>query len=178
MNSTHTSDSNTNKNDPIVLERRARRFWVSVIVGLLGLQVLGGAVAVYLALSDPTVAVIPNYYQASLEWDTKRRNLEQFQSLGWKSHVLVDAEDVELQQRLVTIQMRDKDDQPVRGLKVYAQVYHHARGGEIHRLRFDEADPGNYVSITRLTKAGLWQVDLMLEGDSGTAENSLTIETQ
>jgi nitrogen fixation protein FixH len=158
------------------LERKARRFWVSLIVGLLGLQVFGGVVAIYLATSDPSVAVIPNYYQAGLDWDVKRRNLNQMKLLGWTTDVLVEPEDVELRQRMIMVQVRAQQDAPVGDLRVTAQIFHHARGSEIHRLIFDETSPGNYVAITRLTQPGLWQVDLVLEGDHGIAEESHVID--
>ena len=62
-----------NPEDMQQLERRARRFWVSVIVGFLGLQVLIGVASVVLALNDPSVAVIPNYHQSALDWDVTHR---------------------------------------------------------------------------------------------------------
>lgn len=161
--------------DP-TLERKARRFWVSIIVGLLGLQVIGGAVAIYLATSDPSVAVIPNYYQAGLDWDVKRRNMNRMKTLGWTTSVLVDAEDVDLGQRMVTIQVRNSQGAPVSQVRVAAQLFHHARGMEIHRMIFDETAPGDYVAISRLTQPGLWQVDLTLEGNHGIAEDSHVIE--
>ena len=54
---------------PEVAERRARRFWVSFICLILGSNVAMGFFAVYLALSDPSQSVIPNYYQTGLDWD-------------------------------------------------------------------------------------------------------------
>lgn len=159
-------------------ERRAKRFWVSLIVGLLGLQVLAGIGTVYLATNDPTVAVIPNYYQAGLDWDVKRRSLNQFQALGWQCEVQIDSVDTELQQRTFKVLVRDSNALPVADLRVTAKVYHHARGTDVHRLILDQTQPGEYVAIARLIQAGLWQVDLSLEGDHGLAEQPLTIDVQ
>ncbi len=54
-------------------ERRARHFWVSLIVGLLGLQVAGGITAIFLSVGDPSMAIVPNYHQAALNWDVTSR---------------------------------------------------------------------------------------------------------
>jgi len=158
-------------------EKRARRFWVSLIVGFLGLQVVGGVVAIYLATSDPTVAIIPNYYQAGLNWDVTKRNRDLFTTLGWICSVHVQEKDPQLNQRTVLIQIRNKSNQPVSGLRIRGQIYHHARGQEVHRLSFDESEshPGDYVAIIQMSQAGLWQVNLALDGDHGIAEETLEI---
>jgi nitrogen fixation protein FixH len=174
-----SQEVNPSGSKPVVTEaqeRRARRFWVSLIVGFLGLEVVSGVFAIYLATSDPSVAVIPNYYQAGLDWDVKRRNLDHLKLLGWTTEVLVEPEDVELGQRFVVIQVRSKTGAPVNGLRISARIFHHARGTEVHRLVFDETADGDYIAISKLTQPGLWQVDLVLEGDHGIAEDSLVVD--
>lgn len=162
-------------NELAAAERRARRFWVSLIVGLLGLQVMGGVVAIYLATSDPTVAVIPNYYQAGLDWDITKRNRDRFVTLGWNCKVQVQPHDPQSSHRAVVIQVRSKLSQPVVDLRVTGLVYHHARGQEQHSLTFDESNPGDYVAMIPLTQSGLWQVNLTLEGDHGIAEETIEV---
>jgi hypothetical protein len=156
-------------------ERRAKRIWVGIVVTFLALQVVGGIVTIYLATSDPTVAVIPNYYQSGLNWDIKRRNLDQFTSMGWHVVVEVQASDEELQQRQVTIQLKNNDN-PVGKQRVSASIFHHGRGNEIFKLNFDEALEGQYVAICRLSQAGLWQFDIAIEGDHGLAETRFTMD--
>ena len=159
----------------MVAERRARRFWVSVIVGLLGFQVLGGIATAYLATRDSSVAIVPNYYQAGLDWDITKRNRDLFVTLGWKCDVQVQEADLEYNQRMVLIQVRNTSNQPVIDLRVNGQIYHHARGNEVHRLQFDQSHPGDYVAMIKMTQSGLWQVDLTLEGDHGIAEENLVV---
>lgn len=156
------------------IEARARRMWVGIIVFLLGLQVIGGIVTVYLATNDPTSAVIPNYYQAGLNWDIKRRNLDQFTTLGWHVMVDVQAADIDLNQRQITIHLK-KNDAFVGNQRVSAAVYHHARGNKVIKINFDEALEGHYVATCRLTQAGLWQFDISIEGDHGVAETRFTM---
>jgi nitrogen fixation protein FixH len=170
LNTTEPNPGNSAKT-----ERRAKRVWVGVIVTFLALQVVGGIVTIYLATSDPTVAVIPNYYQSGLNWDVKRRNLDQFTNLGWHVVVNVQAADEELQQRQVTIHLK-KNEYPVGKQRVSASIFHHGRGNEIFKLNFDEALEGQYVAICRLAQAGLWQFDIAIEGDHGLAETRFTMD--
>lgn len=53
-------------------ERNSKRIWVSLVVLLLGLQIGIGAIAISLATSDPSVAVVPDYHEAALNWDTDK----------------------------------------------------------------------------------------------------------
>lgn len=154
------------------VERRARHFWVSLIVGFLSLQVAIGIVAVYLAVSDPTVAVIPNYYQSAVNWDTTRRARELTGQLGWELTVNAGPVIAQEDHRQLRLEVRSRDQAPVDDLMVSAKVFHHARGTEIHKLRLSGLGEGIYVSPIPLTQAGLWQVELQLEGEHGIASLS------
>ena len=57
-------------------------------------------------------------------------------------------------------------------LNLSANVYHHARGTEVHELKFVETDAGYYEAMTRLVQPGMWQVNLQIEGNLGIASDS------
>ena len=75
------------------VERKARRVWVSIVVGLLGLQVVAGITTVVLATGDPTVAIIPNYHDSAVNWDTTRRARQLTDRLGLQVKPEVSAAD-------------------------------------------------------------------------------------
>lgn len=154
------------------IERRARRVWVSVVVGLLGMQVAIGIAAVVLAVGDPSVAIVPNYHQKALDWDTTQRARQLTHKLGWTISPLVGDVFPESQTRLVRIEVRDRVGNPVSGLNLSAKLYHHARGAVIYDLPMVETDSGFYEARTRLVAAGMWQLQLQLEGDHGIASES------
>ena len=158
------------------LERRARRFWVSLIVGLLGIQVLIGVGSIYLSIGDPTVAIIPNYHQAALDWDVKQRAQATLHQLGWQLHAAVGPLETESLKRMVAVNITDRQGQPIPNLNVDAVCFHHARGGELYSLQFTELTPGQYRSATTLTRPGLWQIEFRLEGQQGIAGQSLELE--
>lgn len=148
-------------------ERRAKWFWVSGIVGLLGLQVAIGAVAIYLAHSDNTVAVIPNYYQSAVNWDTTRRARQLSEELGWQSQCVVGEAVGTL--RPVRFTLTDAEKAPVGDARISAKLFHHAQGSEVYTIHFSESEPGIYEATSPLTKSGLWQVSLQIEGEHGIA---------
>lgn len=160
-----------------VLERRARRFWVSVIVGFLGLQVLIGIASIVLALSDPTVAVIPNYHQSALDWDVTHRSRQLAEQLGWEiDYNVVPSE--QAGQRSLLVSILDRDRQPLSGLNVSAKLYRHARAGEVDQFKLKAVADGNYQADTKLNERGLWQIELMIEGDHGIASMSRELEVK
>ncbi len=57
--------------DEIKDERKARRFWVGLVVGFLGLQLMTNVIAVIAATSQKEDVVVPNYYQKGLDWDKR-----------------------------------------------------------------------------------------------------------
>jgi len=157
-------------------ERRARRFWVSLIVGFLGIQVVIGMCALYLALGDPSVAIIPNYHQSALDWDIKQRSKQLLRELGWE--VSASVSPISSEQRNVIIQVMSEAGGPVENLHVEAKVFHHARGQEIYQALLREETPGLYMTTLALTRPGLWQIDLAIEGDHGIASQIIELEVE
>ncbi len=160
-----------------VLERRARRFWVSVIVGFLGLQVLIGVASIVLAFSDPTVAVIPHYHQSALDWDVTHRSRQLAEQLGWSIDYNVVPSD-QLGQRSLIVTILDREHRPLSGLNVSAKLYRHARGGEVDQFKLKAVAAGNFQADTRLNERGLWQIELVIEGDHGIASLSRELEVK
>ena len=158
------------------LERRARRFWVSLIVCFLGVQVIIGFVSVYLAVGDPSVAVIPNYHQSALDWDIKHRAQQLLQQLGWET--TVSAGPVVAGERVLELRLVGRSGHTVEQQQVTAKVFHHARGEEIFQLKLREQEAGVYEGLLPLTRAGLWQVELTIEGDHGIASKTLDITVE
>ena len=159
------------------LERRARRFWVSVIVGFLSLQVVIGIVSIVLSISDPTLAVIPNYHQAALDWDVTHRARQLADQLGWQvDYNIVPSEHAGRRSLLVTI--LDRAGKPLPGLNVSAKLYRHARGSVVDKFKLTTVADGNYQGDTKLTDVGLWQIELVIEGDHGIASLSREFEVK
>ncbi|GAB5403082.1 MAG: hypothetical protein Aurels2KO_13130 [Aureliella sp.] len=160
------------------IERKARRVWVSIVIGLLGLQVVAGVSTVVLATGDPTVAIIPNYHDSAVNWDTTRRARQLTDKLGLQVKPVVSAVDEKTGRRTLQVQLLDQNDKALRGVFLEARVFHHAAGSEVHLLKLVEGAPGVYSAETSLVQAGLWQVDLRIDGTHGIAATSEEIRVR
>ncbi|MFN5946968.1 MAG: FixH family protein, partial [Pirellulaceae bacterium] len=65
-------------------ERRARRFWVGMILVLLlgSMSVWIGTAVV--AINDPSMSVLPDYHQQALRWDEVQQERAASDRLGWE----------------------------------------------------------------------------------------------
>ena len=157
-------------------EKRARRMWVSLVVLLLGLQVVIGGVAVYLATGDPSVSVVPDYHHAALNWDAVRRADGAAARQGWTIQVkaleVVDAEG----RRAVEVRLSDRLGQPIDGLEMTGTLYHHARAGDVQEISLPSAGGGRYLTTVEMNRPGLWQVVLAIEGGEEPMRSSTTVE--
>ena len=147
-----------------------------LIVSLLGIQICIGVAAIYLANSDPTVAIIPNYYEAATNWDATRRARQQYFQNGWNLETEVSA--ISNTNRTVTLSIHGPGGIAIEELRIRAKAFHHAHGDKIDTFAFEECGSGVYQGSTKLTQAGLWQLELRFEGDSGIAETVCQITVQ
>ena len=59
----------------IAAEKRAKRFWISLIVGLFAIQMTICGIAFRYATGQPSMAVTPNYHMKALKWDEHKAAL-------------------------------------------------------------------------------------------------------
>lgn len=148
------------------LQRKNRRSafrWGTFVVGFLILQLTLGFSAVVLSKSDPTVAVVPDYYQKSLDWDSRKALLAQSEGLNW--HALLTCEEGTLVLRAVD----DRED-PIEIADVTISIYQHTRAADVRTWEINGAEldvPGQVRIANSLNCPGLWQVDVDLTDSSG-----------
>lgn len=159
------------------LERRAKWFWVSLICGLLGMQLVIGGVALYLSTSDPSMAVIPDYYEKSLAWDETKQARGAAERLGLS--LQLQASDVVDQKGMRALELRvfDSLGQPVDGLNAYGAIYHHARANQQYDISLQSVGEGRYLVLAPMRRNGVWQVELAIEGAAEPISVSQTLAT-
>jgi nitrogen fixation protein FixH len=143
--------------------RRAAWFWGSFVVGFLGLQVIIGIVAFFLATGDPSVAVVPNYYQKALDFD-KQQAIELASSkLSWDAKVEISEIKTVEGYRDVDVRLLDRDGQPVKNLDGNLKLYHHARAADVQAVELEAVGDGNYRGRAKMPREGLWQIEMIFE---------------
>ena len=157
-------------------ERRAKRFWITFVIGLMGLQTAIGATAITLSVNSPSSAVVPNYYSEAMKWDQSKAKYLQFSSNQWDLDLV--AEPVtQAGIRLISIKLVDEQGLGVSGLDIHCRTFHHANGRHPITFSFTEEAPGRYVAAGPLVRPGLWEFELSIHGDNESAYRQ-TLELQ
>lgn len=145
-------------------ERRAKRFWVSLVVVLLALQLAIGFVAFRLATGDQSVAIVPDYHQAALDWDIVKNARYAAERKGWSLNL--EASDVADGRGMRAVELRvfDAHRQGVDSLTVRGHVYHHALASQVLPIEFHSVGNGRYLSMAPMGRKGLWQIEVSIEG--------------
>ncbi len=142
-------------------ETTAKWKWTGLIVGFLGVQVVMSAVAIFLANSDPSHAVIPNYHQQALEYDQVLAARQASQRLGWIWTIDPGMEQTAPGKHSLTVRIRDAAGKPITNAEVTLQISHHARGNDRQSIVLAaEREAGTYRGQARIDRNGVWQVDL------------------
>tara|TARA_R110002049_G_scaffold50370_3_gene143019 strand:- start:36525 stop:37025 length:501 start_codon:yes stop_codon:yes gene_type:complete len=157
-------------------ERTAKRFWVSFVVVLLGLQIAMGGVAIKLATGDSSAAVIPDYHTAALNWDATHKRRTALARLGWDLTVtpskVVDGNGL----RVIRVEVSDKTGNGIDDLQVSFQAYHHARGQNVETFQMESLPDGVYQAMAPMQRSGLWQLEFSFQQDGETVSVMRTIE--
>jgi nitrogen fixation protein FixH len=159
-------------------ERRAKRFWVALVVFLFVIQSTIMGLVMHLAIGDPSAAVVPDYHNAALHWDETRRTHEAAEKLGWK--VTFAASDVADGRGMRAIEMTivDGDDKPIDDLTISGMIYHHARAGDVIPVDLNSVGQGKYLALAPASRPGLWQLELTIDGASEPMAKSITFNVQ
>ncbi len=148
--------------NPAGQSEKPKRYWLwpGIIVGILSVHTIACLVVVYIATSDPTHAVIPNYHEKALAWDQQQAKVRASSALGWTCEIETALEADMLGERSVRISMKDAAGEPITGAAVKLQTYHHARSGDVVDAEFGEGAPGEYVAMVTMRKPGLWGFEI------------------
>lgn len=134
---------------------RAFRIFPGIVFALLGTNVCIVGATVYLANSDRSFAVVPDYYQKALAWNQTASQRDRNRLLAWSVDVAVGAPGV--RGRTVSARVADRDGKAIERGKVELIAFHDARAGEQFSATLTENSPGVYGASMPLERAGSWE---------------------
>lgn len=137
--------------------------WPSVIIALLGGQLVVCSVIIFASNSDPSVAVEPNYYQQALAWDQKALQRERNTQLGWSAILSVDSNADPSGYRTVEVSLSDRDGNAITGAAVQATAFHHAHARERFESEFRDLGEGRYAARFPLKSDGLCEFRIVAQ---------------
>ena len=65
------------------MTQKSGRFWPWFVAALLAATAVGQGIMLYAATHDPTFAVVPDYYERAVAWDSTLAIEEASDALGW-----------------------------------------------------------------------------------------------
>ena len=140
-------------------EKTAQFLWTGFILMFFVIQAIVWIVAITLTANDTSHAVVPNYDERALKWNEEVALRAASEKLGWQSQLSIDDSGDILGQRVITMKLRDRNDEPVNDATVNLRAFHRARAGVPQLLEFSAAGEGVYTSTIRVDKSGLWQFE-------------------
>jgi len=154
------------------------KFWIGLVIGLLGMNISVGAALVYFAHSDPSHAVEKDYYEKALAWDDHRKQLARNEALGWSVKIEAPRFEMPVRQRDIRLEIRDSEGNRIENAAIEAVAFHNARAGAEHNVDFTAVPEGGYIGSLRLTRPGWWQFDVVARRgrDLFTSEQRLFID--
>ena len=138
-------------------ERRARRFWVGLILAFLVTQMTLVSIMAYVASSDRSFAIEPDYYQKGLHWDDTAAQLRKNAELGWSLRIELSEQANDRGERTLTCRLTNKVGQPLDGATVDLVAFAHAAGNARSLTTLTPAGDGAYETDLNLARPGVWE---------------------
>ncbi|QDU32102.1 FixH [Poriferisphaera corsica] len=134
-------------------ERKAKWLWGGIIVLLLGGHATIMIGAAYLALSDRSHAVTPNYYERAVKWDETRAEQVKSDALGWDIEYAFGEPDLTGERELV-VRVKDAAGQLSDGMSGWVEMFSHKVAGKVIGM---EVSVGETVKV-KMRESGIWTI--------------------
>lgn len=149
------------------VDSKRRMLMPAVVLGLLGGHVLFIMIAITVATSDRSFAVVPDYYQKAVDHSSRQAALLASSELGWVVELKPAGSATAAGQRELVLTLTDHDGEAIRDAVVHVSGYHLARAGEPQAIDMTETTPGRYAGSSAITREGFWWFELSVQhGDT------------
>lgn len=141
-------------------------FWPGLVVCILGISFTFAGVTMYVAMTDPSFSVEPDYYQKALDWDQTARQRELNEQLAWAAAISVGDAHGPLNLRDLTMTLTDDQGDAIENARVTLHAFHHARRNESLDATLEAGDgAGVYSASMPIKRDGLWEFRLVVDHD-------------
>jgi len=139
------------------LRRPSGRLWPWFVASLLVATAAAQGIMLYAATHDPTFAVVPDYYDRAVAWDSTRAVEEASMALGWRPTLTLDAAGPSTALRVA---IADSTGAPVTGAAVRAELVSNLDAAHPLTLALDDDGGGRYAIKAPALRRGIWDVRL------------------
>ena len=124
------------------------------LFGFFGIMLIANGIFLYYALATFGGGDTSSPYQKGLRYNETIAEAERLVERGWDAKLAYD-----MSAGVIAVELRDRQDQPVRGLNIVGSIGRPATDRQDVRLEFKESGPGTYVAALDLGP-GQWVVQL------------------
>jgi hypothetical protein len=126
---------------------------------LLGVSVSGWLWMVSMAVNDPGFSVESDYYKKGAHFDDEIQRRANNERLAWKVSA-VEVRSEPGHSGRIALQISDESGSPLGDLRLSAEAFPVARGGDLRQLAFVALGDGRYEARLERVRPGLWTVRL------------------
>jgi nitrogen fixation protein FixH len=141
-------------------KRRAARRWILIPIGFIAVQMSIVFTMMYVATSDPTFAVEPDYYEKALAWDATAAQHRTNERLGWRADVRAEGAGTAAD---LVLTLTTSDGTPLDGGVVSAELFSNVRAGERTSIALEPRGGGVYRARAPFDRAGMWECRLTVK---------------
>ncbi len=161
--------------------RGTGRIWPLLIVALIAMNASIVGITVYFATSDKSGSVEPDYYAQALKYGDTIRQRATSAALGWTAEPSLRAAAGGRTMDLV-IALEDRSGHPIDGAIIHVMAFASARASDRQSLTLgpDGVNTGQYVSLIRIDRSGLWCLRITVQrgADTFSRQTDLLIPDQ
>jgi hypothetical protein len=144
-----------------------------IIVGLLAAHVTIMMTALSICLQRPgESAVIPNYYEKEISYDTFKAQMTASQKLGWTVTSQPTGDLDPMGTPKFELNLTDSQNKPV-AADLSVHCFHWSHGNEARTIPAKLTAPGTYVFALPFKYKGFWQFDVTATSNGKTFVQSL-----
>ena len=155
-------------------EKTAQFLWTGLILMFFLIQAIIWTFAISITSRDSSHAVVSDYDEQALNWDEVQRQRALSESLGWNSEIRVDPTGDIRGNRVVTLVLKDHDEQPVDNATVSLKAFHRGRAAEVQFVTLEPKGAGVFTTTLQIRHSGQW----LFSGTAIAGENQFLFEQQ
>ncbi len=147
--------------------------WPVGITLVLMIHVGFGLTVAFIAASDPSFAVEPDYYEKAVHWDDRSRQQNTNRKLGWSCEAKIRMTSGLDNSGELRVKLLDAQGTPLSDASLSAEVFFNGRAKHRTSLKLMPVnkEPGVYISALAVGFDGAWTVRVSASKDSNVFTN-------
>jgi nitrogen fixation protein FixH len=138
-------------------EKLAQFLWTGFVLSFFLIQAVIWTVAISITANDASHAVVAGYDQQALNWDEVKAAQLASTRLGWTADLQVDRSGDILGNRVITLKLQSRQQQPINNATVTLVAHHRGQAANKQHIELGPIASGVYSGTIRIDRDGIWK---------------------